>query len=105
MLFAGPDGGDWIEAALRVGRRSGAPLGVCRLGFDVDDPEGLFLPRLGVSPEGALLVRPDGFICWRSQGRSPDALATLQASFARARGEKIAEGSARIETALAGASV
>jgi putative polyketide hydroxylase len=68
------------------------------------EAEGLFLPRLGVSPEGALLVRPDGFICWRSRGRSPDALATLEASFARARGEKIAEVSARIETALARAS-
>lgn len=104
MLFAGPDGGEWIEAARRVGVRSGTPLGVCRLGFDVDDPEGLFLPRLGVSPEGALLVRPDGFICWRSRGRSPDALATLEASFARARGENIAVGSTPVETTLAGAS-
>ncbi|MFO1103254.1 MAG: FAD-dependent monooxygenase [Methylocystis sp.] len=104
MLFVGPDGGDWIDAAARVGLRSGVPLGVCRLGFDVDDPEGLFLPRLGVSPEGALLVRPDGFICWRSRGASPDALATLQASFARARGEKIAEDSACRAAAFAGAS-
>jgi len=103
VLFAGSDGGDWIEAARRVGLRSTAPLLVCRLGYDVDDPEGLFLPRLGVSPEGALLVRPDGFICWRSRGRSPDAFATLEASFARARGEKIAEGSARHATTLAGA--
>lgn len=104
MLFAGRDGGDWIEAAERVARRSGAPLGVCRLGFDVDDPDGLFLPRLGVSREGTLLVRPDGYICWRSRGRSPDAFATLEASFARARGERIAEGSSRIETTLVGAS-
>ncbi|MGJ0395400.1 MAG: methanobactin biosynthesis FAD monooxygenase MbnF [Methylocystis sp.] len=104
VLFAGPNGGDWTEAARRVGLRSGTPLGVCRLGVDVDDPEGLFLPRLGVSPEGALLVRPDGFICWRSRGRSPDALATLEASFARARGENVAVGSTPVETTLAGAS-
>jgi 2-polyprenyl-6-methoxyphenol hydroxylase-like FAD-dependent oxidoreductase len=105
MLFAGPDGDDWIEAARHVGLRSGAPLGACRLGCDVDDPERLFLPRLGVSPEGALLVRPDGFICWRSRGRSPDARATLEASFARARGEKISEQRAtRHETAFFGIS-
>lgn len=104
MLFVGPAGDEWIEAAMRAERRSRTPLGVCRMGFDADDPEGLFLPRLGVSPEGALLVRPDGFICWRSRGGSPDALAALEASFARARGQKTAAGSARIETALAGAS-
>ncbi|MBI1980051.1 MAG: FAD-dependent monooxygenase [Methylocystis sp.] len=104
MLFAGCNGVDWVEAAQRVGLRSGTPLGVCRLGVDVEDPEGLFLPRLGVSLQGALLVRPDGFIAWRSRGRSPDALATLETSFARARGERIAEGLARRETALATAS-
>jgi len=105
MLFAGPDGGgDWIEAAQRVGLRSGAPLGVCRLGFDVDDPEGLFLPRLRVSPEGALLVRPDGFICWRSRGRSPDALATLDASFARVRGFDTRQSSGSLKATLVDAS-
>jgi hypothetical protein len=33
----------------------------------------------------ALPVRPDGFICWRSRGRSLDALAMLETSFARQR--------------------
>jgi 2-polyprenyl-6-methoxyphenol hydroxylase-like FAD-dependent oxidoreductase len=103
MLFAGQDGGDWIEAAERVGLRSGAPLGVCHLGFDVNDPEGLFLPRLGVSPEGALLVRPDGFICWRSRGRSSDALATLETSFARVRGFDTRQSSGSREATLVGA--
>ncbi len=104
MLFAGPQGSDWIEAAQHVGLRSGAPLGVCRLGFDVDDPEGLFLPRLGVSPEGALLVRPDGFICWRSRGHSPRPLSTLEESFARVRGFATRESNGIRETALAGAT-
>ncbi|MBG0794650.1 FAD-dependent monooxygenase [Methylocystis sp. H62] len=104
MLFAGPNGGDWIEAAQRVGLRSGTPLSVCRLGFDVDDPEGLFLPRLGVSPEGALLVRPDGFICWRSRGRSSDALATLDASFARVRGFDTRQSSDSLKATLVDAS-
>ncbi|TLG75532.1 methanobactin biosynthesis FAD monooxygenase MbnF [Methylocystis sp. B8] len=104
MLFVGPDGGDWMEAAQRVGLRSRTPLGVCRVGFDVHDPEGLFLPRLGVSPEGALLVRPDGYIAWRSKGRIPDPLSTLESSFARAKGEKVAKTLMRNETPLIGAS-
>ncbi|MBM3578187.1 MAG: FAD-binding protein [Alphaproteobacteria bacterium] len=104
MLFVGEAGSDWMEAAQQIGLRSKAPLGLCRVGFDVHDPEGLFLPRLGVSPEGALLIRPDGYIAWRSKGRIPDPLSTLESSFARARGGKIAEGLARKETALVGAS-
>jgi len=103
-LFVGEEGGDWIEAAQRVALRSKAPLGVCRLGHGVADPDGLLLPRLGVSPAGALLVRPDGYIAWRSPSGSADPLATLEAVFARARGEKIAEGVRQNETALAGAS-
>jgi hypothetical protein len=104
MLFTGPDGGDWIEAAERVGLRSDAPLDVCRLGFDVVDPDGLFLPRLGVSPEGALLVRPDGYIAWRSRGRSPDPLATLDASFARVRGFDTRQSSGSLKATLVDAS-
>jgi len=103
-LFVGEEGGDWIEAAQRVALLSQAPLGVCRLGHDVADPDGLFLPRLRVSHEGALLVRPDGYIAWRSRGRNADPFATLKAVFAGARGEKIEEGLRQNETALAGAS-
>ncbi|MGJ0453541.1 MAG: methanobactin biosynthesis FAD monooxygenase MbnF [Methylocystis sp.] len=104
MLFTGPDGGEWIEAAQHIALRSKAPLGVCRLGLDVHDPEGLFLPRLRVSPEGALLVRPDGFICWRSRGRSPDPLATLDASFARVRGFDTRQSSGSLKATLVDAT-
>ncbi|MGD9544595.1 MAG: methanobactin biosynthesis FAD monooxygenase MbnF [Methylocystis sp.] len=104
MLFIGPQGDDWVEAAQRLAQRAHAPLGVCRLGVDVDDPEALFLPRLGVSPEGALLVRPDGFICWRSPSRSADPLATLEKSFARVRGFAARETSALPSAALVGAA-
>jgi hypothetical protein len=104
VLFAGPDGGDWIEAAQRTGLRSKTSLGVCRVGFDVHDPDGLFLPRLGVSPEGALLVRPDGFIAWRSRGRNSDPLSTLEASFARVRGFAAHESSGSREAALVSAN-
>jgi len=104
MLFTGPDCGPWIEAARRIALRSKAPLGVCRLGFDVDDLEGLFLPRLRISPEGALLVRPDGYIAWRSRGRSPDPLATLEASFARVRGFDTRQSSGSHAAALVDAS-
>jgi len=103
ILFAGPEGGAWIGAARQVAAHAKAPLSVCRLGVDVQDPEGLFLPRLGVSPQGALLVRPDGYIAWRSRSGNPDSRATLEAAFARLRGFATREFSGAREAALAGA--
>lgn len=103
ILFVGPDGGDWIEAARRIAAQAKAPLRVCRLGLDVEDPEGLFLPRLGVSPQGALLARPDGYIAWRSRGGNPDPHATLEAAFARVRGLAPCEFIGAREAALTGA--
>ncbi|MGW1537867.1 aromatic-ring hydroxylase C-terminal domain-containing protein, partial [Streptomyces aureus] len=32
----------------------------------------------GVGPEGAVLVRPDGFVAWRSEGPSKDPRTTLR---------------------------
>ena len=60
MLFAGPDGAGWCAdhagyAAYRV-----APDG------DVTDPDGQVLAALGIGPAGAVLVRPDGVLAWRS---------------------------------------
>jgi putative polyketide hydroxylase len=87
VLFAGSDGADWIDAAQRIASRSAAPLSCCQLSVDVDDPQGLFLPRLGVSPKGAILVRPDGYVAWRSRGADKSPLPTLETNFARIRGE------------------
>lgn len=103
VLFAGADGADWIEAARRLALRSGAPLSCYRLSVDIVDPQGLFLPRLGVSPEGAILVRPDGYIAWRSRGSSADPVSTLEANFARVRGETMVAADMREKTALVAA--
>ncbi|WP_078901048.1 FAD-dependent oxidoreductase [Actinacidiphila yeochonensis] len=59
----GPDG----PVAGGPGRPGGAPDGPPDFG------------RLyGVGPEGAVLVRPDGFVAWRSQGAAPEAEQTLE---------------------------
>jgi putative polyketide hydroxylase len=87
VLFAGSDGAEWIDAARRIALRSGAPLSCSQLSVDVDDPQGLFLPRLGVSSKGATLVRPDGYIAWRSRGADSSPISTLETNFARIRGE------------------
>lgn len=48
---------------------------VHRIGADVEDPEGRWAKTYGVTAEGAVLVRPDGVVAWRSVGAgAPDAV-------------------------------
>ena len=48
----------------------------------LSDPEGRFCAAYGVTPAGACLVRPDGFVAWRAKAGAPDR----DALFARALG-------------------
>jgi len=36
-------------------------------GAELADPEGRFPAAYGLTPSGASLVRPDGFVAWRSK--------------------------------------
>lgn len=85
VLLAGHSGERWIEAARALARRESAPLTAFRIGGELGDPAGAFLGRTGIGASGALLVRPDGFIAWRSPDESADAEEILARSLARAR--------------------
>ena len=69
VLLTGSHGADWCEAAHTVVARSGLNLVAYRVGPDGDlsDPESKWQAKAGVQADGALLVRPDGFVAWRSQ--------------------------------------
>jgi 2-polyprenyl-6-methoxyphenol hydroxylase-like FAD-dependent oxidoreductase len=75
-LVVGPDGAPWAQAAAAVRERLRVPLDVYRLGHDVEDPHGDFAKAYGLGPDGAVLIRPDGFVAWRAQDASaaPDAV-------------------------------
>jgi 2-polyprenyl-6-methoxyphenol hydroxylase-like FAD-dependent oxidoreductase len=85
VCIAGPDGGAWHTAALAAAGEARAPLSVYRLGGDqLADPHRGFPDAYGISPAGAVLVRPDGIVGWRavdaaqaSAGAFAEALATL----------------------------
>jgi putative polyketide hydroxylase len=64
LLVVGPGSGPWADAVAR----SPVPVDVLRLGVDVDDPHGEYAKAHGIGPDGALLIRPDGFVAWRSRG-------------------------------------
>jgi putative polyketide hydroxylase len=80
-LLAGRDGQQWVEAARTVPDRfEGLALDAWRVGKDVTDPEDRFPQAFGITPAGATLIRPDGFVAWRSEGAAPDAGAALDAA-------------------------
>ncbi len=62
-LIAGPAGAGWIEAAATIAR---PPLHRVAIGLEVDDPDGAWITLLGIQQDGALLVRPDQHVAWRS---------------------------------------
>lgn len=62
VLLAGPSGLPWRAAA---GRSSRLPLAVQLIGEDLEDADGAWLDAYGVERDGAVLVRPDGYVAWR----------------------------------------
>jgi 2-polyprenyl-6-methoxyphenol hydroxylase-like FAD-dependent oxidoreductase len=69
-LLTGPDGSDWIHADL--------PLDNYQAGVDFDDHDDRFCEAFGLSATGASLIRPDGFVAWRSESLPPDPETMLR---------------------------
>jgi putative polyketide hydroxylase len=83
VFFVGPRG-DWREAGARVATHSPFEFHLHALGPDGDlrDVENHWSAAYGVESDGAVLIRPDGFIAWRSHSASPDPTSTLQSTLA-----------------------
>jgi hypothetical protein len=75
---AGAGGRDWTEAGNALAA-AGVPLKVHRIAPDGDlaNPDGRFEKTVGVGAQGALLLRPDGVIGWRTRGQHADPRARL----------------------------
>ena len=79
MLLTGVRGSAWHGAAGVVARDLDVPLGTVAIdGGDVRDTSGRWLDAYGIEADGAVLVRPDGHIAWRSCGAAADSIATLE---------------------------
>jgi 2,4-dichlorophenol 6-monooxygenase len=79
LLIAGEEGEAWCEAAHGI-ERDGVPLDAVRIGHidgDHYDPRCMWLRRREIGAEGAVLVRPDRFVAWRSLGASEAPLEEL----------------------------
>ncbi|KAB8197293.1 FAD-binding protein [Nonomuraea phyllanthi] len=79
VLLADREGGQaWTDAGRVVKERLGLLLTRVVVDEELMDVEGRFRERYGVSGGGAVLVRPDGYVAWRSPHPDPDPLATLE---------------------------
>jgi putative polyketide hydroxylase len=88
VLLAGTRGEAWTDAAERVAKRLGVPLRTYSVGQggDLVPTDWDWAESYGVSPEGAVLVRPDAFVAWRAPGLFEDPESALAPVLARAAG-------------------
>src|SRR5665213_2792165 len=80
VLLAGVDGEIWRRAARAIGPLC-PPLLVFTIGKDGDlgNPDGDWHDAYGVEADGAVLVRPDGYVAWRSRSGASNPQEMLRA--------------------------
>jgi putative polyketide hydroxylase len=82
VLLAGSAGQAWATAARALGGPT--PVQAFVIGPQGDlQPESDFEGLYGVGPDGAVLVRPDGHVAWRSAGASQTPAAHLRQALDR----------------------
>jgi len=87
LLSSAGGPGDWHKAATAVAERLSMPLDSYRIGAR---PDAELSPASdmdwaevhGVTADGAVLVRPDGFVAWRSEGPSANPEKALREALA-----------------------
>ena len=82
LTGTGQAGSAWQAAARSVARRTSVPLECHRVGTAADadlitEPDKDWAVAHGTSDDGAVLVRPDGFVAWRTPGAADDPEGTL----------------------------
>ncbi|MFF2324630.1 MULTISPECIES: FAD-dependent oxidoreductase [unclassified Streptomyces] len=81
VLLTDGDDAVWRQAAARVADRLSVRLPAYGIGpgADLEPEDGADWAEIhGTTSQGAVLVRPDGFVAWRSTGSVADAETTLQ---------------------------
>jgi 2-polyprenyl-6-methoxyphenol hydroxylase-like FAD-dependent oxidoreductase len=77
VLLTGPAGTSWRDSARACARELGVPLEAFTIGADLGDPDGRFEAAYEVQSDGAVLVRPDGHVGWRSRMGAADPGAEI----------------------------
>jgi len=80
-LLTGRDGAAWRQAARAIAI-AWPPLRAYTVGGngELGDPDGNWHEAYGVEADGAVLVRPDGYVAWRSRSNDSSPLDVLRAA-------------------------
>ena len=82
-LIIGAAGAEWIRAA---GATATPPLHCLKIGRHIRDADGAWTALLGIENDGALLVRPDQHVAWRSARAASDPVKALHQALSRCVG-------------------
>lgn len=79
-LLAGRDGQPWVDAFNMAASHAGLRSQAFVIGAhgDLIDNLGAFHDLYGISAQGAVLVRPDGHVMWRSRDAAPEPRQIMQ---------------------------
>lgn len=87
VLLTGSEGAKWMSAARAAADQcNGVTLDAWSVGKDLTDADGKFAEAFGIDNAGATLIRPDGFVAWRSVEGSRDRTAELTAALRQSLG-------------------
>jgi putative polyketide hydroxylase len=77
VLLAGADGTAWCKGISAAAEKLGISVAAFRVAVDLIDTENQWQAKMGVSTDGAILLRPDGFVAWRSRAVTADPASSL----------------------------
>ncbi|AZM48652.1 aromatic ring hydroxylase [Streptomyces sp. WAC 06738] len=85
VLIAGPEGKAWCDAASEAAEKLSVPLTTVRIGDGAEytPADGRWAAVREITDDGAVLVRPDHHVAWRSRTAGDDPAAALGDALSR----------------------
>ncbi|WP_225840381.1 FAD-dependent monooxygenase [Streptomyces sp. NK08204] len=91
VLITGAAGTPWAEAAEQVADKLSVPLTVARIGDGAQYADSGWAAVREIADDGAVLVRPDNHVAWRSMGACEDPADALTQALSRVLGHQAAD--------------